>query len=58
VVPVAGRLGIQDFRAGMTPDEKIARIAKLKAQGRRVLMVGDASTTGRRSPLPTCRSRR
>jgi cation transport ATPase len=41
VAPVAARLGIDMFRAGMTPAEKIARIAALKAQGRRVLMVGD-----------------
>jgi P-type Cu2+ transporter len=41
VAPVAARLGITEFRAGMTPAQKIARIADLKAQGRRVLMVGD-----------------
>src|SRR5205807_4405720 len=41
VAAVASRLGITEFRAGMTPAQKIARIADLKAQGRRVLMVGD-----------------
>jgi len=41
VAAVAARLGIDAFRAAMTPAEKIARIAALKAQGRRVLMVGD-----------------
>jgi Cu2+-exporting ATPase len=41
VASVATRLGIREFRAGMTPAQKIARIAELKAQGRRVLMVGD-----------------
>jgi Cu2+-exporting ATPase len=39
--PVARRLGIESWRAAMTPAEKIGRIAALKAQGRRVLMVGD-----------------
>jgi Cu2+-exporting ATPase len=41
VARVARRLGIDAWRAGMTPAEKTARIAELKAQGRRVLMVGD-----------------
>ncbi len=37
----AGRLGIQEWRGGLKPQEKIAAIAALKEQGRRVLMVGD-----------------
>jgi Cu2+-exporting ATPase len=41
VASVAARLDVDAFRAGMTPAQKIARIAELKAQGRRVLMVGD-----------------
>jgi Cu2+-exporting ATPase len=41
VAPVAARLGIDAFRAGATPAQKISRIAELKAQGHRVLMVGD-----------------
>jgi Cu2+-exporting ATPase len=41
VAPVARRLGISDWRAGLTPAEKIAIIDLLKSQGRRVLMVGD-----------------
>ncbi len=41
VAPVAKELGISDWRAGLTPTEKIAVIERLKAQGRRVLMVGD-----------------
>src|SRR5262249_45855277 len=41
VAPVAARLGTEAFRATMTPAQKIARIDELKAQGRRVLMVGD-----------------
>jgi Cu2+-exporting ATPase len=41
VAPVAATLGIADWRGGLTPAEKIAAIDALKAQGRRVLMVGD-----------------
>ncbi|EJW09622.1 Type cbb3 cytochrome oxidase biogenesis protein CcoI [Rhodovulum sp. PH10] len=38
---VARRLGVSEFRSGVTPAEKIARIEALKAAGHRVLMVGD-----------------
>ena len=41
VAPVALQLGIADWQAGLKPVEKIARIEALKAQGHRVLMVGD-----------------
>jgi Cu2+-exporting ATPase len=41
VAPVATQLGISDWRAGLKPADKIAIIDLLKAQGRRVLMVGD-----------------
>ncbi len=41
VAPIAAALGVPDWRGGMNPAEKIAAIAALKAQGRRVLMVGD-----------------
>ncbi|MCP1335379.1 heavy metal translocating P-type ATPase [Futiania mangrovi] len=41
VGPVADMLGIADAGAGLSPAEKIARIAALKAEGRKVLMVGD-----------------
>jgi Cu2+-exporting ATPase len=41
VAPVAEELGIEHWRAGVTPAEKISAIALLKSQGRRVLMVGD-----------------
>ncbi len=41
VAPVAAALGIADWRGGLTPAEKIAAIDAVKAQGRRVLMVGD-----------------
>ena len=38
---LAARVGIDDWRAGCLPDEKAAAVEALKAQGRRVLMVGD-----------------
>ncbi len=41
VGPVAQRLGLRQWLAGLTPAEKIAVIELLKSQGRRVLMVGD-----------------
>jgi len=41
VAPVAEELGISDWRGGLKPAAKIAAIEKLKAEGRRVLMVGD-----------------
>jgi Cu2+-exporting ATPase len=34
-------LGIQEWRAGVTPADKIARIDELKRQGFKVMMVGD-----------------
>jgi P-type Cu2+ transporter len=41
VEPVARQLRITQWRAGLSPAEKIAAIDKLKSQGRSVLMVGD-----------------
>ncbi len=41
VAPVANALHIDEWRGGLTPAEKIAVIERLKAQGARVLMVGD-----------------
>ena len=41
VAPVASELGITDWRAGLTPKDKISAIELLKSRGRRVLMVGD-----------------
>ncbi|MEP9375130.1 heavy metal translocating P-type ATPase [Aquabacter sp. CN5-332] len=41
VQPVADALGIADARAGLKPAGKIAALEALKAQGHRVLMVGD-----------------
>ncbi|SDS51932.1 cation-translocating P-type ATPase [Bradyrhizobium canariense] len=37
----ARALGVQEWRAGVTPADKIARIDELKSQGFKVLMVGD-----------------
>jgi Cu2+-exporting ATPase len=41
VAPVAAALGLQNWIAEVKPAGKIAAIEHLKAQGRRVLMVGD-----------------
>lgn len=41
VRPVAEALGIPQWQGGLNPAQKIAHIEALKAQGRRVLMVGD-----------------
>jgi P-type Cu2+ transporter len=41
VGPVASRLGIKQWRASLTPSQKIEAIERLKSQGCRVLMVGD-----------------
>jgi Cu2+-exporting ATPase len=38
---LADRLGIPNWKAGVLPAEKAARVAELSAQGRKVLMVGD-----------------
>lgn len=38
---LAQRLGIPNWRAGVLPAEKAARVAELSAQGHKVLMVGD-----------------
>ncbi|MCA0423040.1 MAG: cadmium-translocating P-type ATPase [Proteobacteria bacterium] len=41
VARAAARLGISDFSGDMKPAEKIAILERLKADGRKVLMVGD-----------------
>ncbi len=41
VAEVAAALGVTDWAAGLGPTDKIARLEALKAEGRRVLMVGD-----------------
>jgi len=38
---VAGKLGITDFKAGVTPQDKHQKVAELKAAGRVVGMAGD-----------------
>ena len=38
---VAAEVGIDDVRAGVTPEGKVAVVKELQAQGRRVAMVGD-----------------
>ncbi len=46
VARIAGQLGIEDWRAGCTPAEKVALIEGWAAEGRRVLMVGDGLNDG------------
>jgi cation-transporting P-type ATPase C len=41
VAAVAGRLGFDDYRAALLPDEKARYVEGLEARGSRVLMVGD-----------------
>jgi Cu2+-exporting ATPase len=41
VAAAARALGVVEWRAGVTPADKIARIEELKAQGFKVMMVGD-----------------
>ena len=41
VAPVAELLGIKVWQGGLKPADKIAAIEAMKAQGRRILMVGD-----------------
>ncbi|SMH40669.1 Cu2+-exporting ATPase [Maritimibacter sp. HL-12] len=41
VQDVAFRLGIEDYRASMLPDDKVAAVEAFRAEGRHVLMVGD-----------------
>jgi Cu2+-exporting ATPase len=41
VQDVAFRLGIEDYRASMLPEDKVAAVEALGAEGRHVLMVGD-----------------
>jgi len=41
VAAVASELGIERWKAGLRPDEKLAVLDELAARGRKVLMVGD-----------------
>ena len=38
---IARQLGIEDARGGLTPDDKLAVLKQLHAEGRKVLMLGD-----------------
>ncbi len=38
---VAAKLGIEEIRAGLSPEDKVAAITELRRGGRRVAMVGD-----------------
>lgn len=38
---IAGIVGITEFRAGCLPEDKLATIRQLRAEGRKVLVVGD-----------------
>src|SRR4051812_42197614 len=38
---LAGRVGLTDVRAGLLPEDKVAAVRELQAQGRRVLLLGD-----------------
>jgi P-type Cu+ transporter len=38
---VAGRIGIDEFRAGVLPEDKARLVRELQAEGRRVAMAGD-----------------
>ena len=41
--PLAHALGVADWRARQSPDDKLARLRELRAQGHVVLAVGDGS---------------
>jgi Cu2+-exporting ATPase len=41
VAPIARELGVENWRGGLKPAEKIAFIEELKAKGAKILMVGD-----------------
>lgn len=41
VEQLASTLGMTDWRAGVRPEDKVARLRDLAAEGRKVLMVGD-----------------
>ena len=41
VATIASALSVTDWRAGASPADKVARLEKLRAEGRKVLMIGD-----------------
>jgi Cu2+-exporting ATPase len=46
VARIAARLGVDEFHAECRPTDKVALIERLRAEGRRVLMVGDGLNDG------------
>jgi Cu2+-exporting ATPase len=46
VARVARKLGVEDFRAGLSPEEKMDLVQSLQRSGRTVLMVGDGVNDG------------
>lgn len=46
VAQVANMVGIQQFQAACSPQDKLARLQTLKHQGKKVLMVGDGLNDG------------
>ena len=46
VAAMAARLGLADWHGGARPEDKLAALAALQAQGRRVAMVGDGLNDG------------
>ncbi|HSH53836.1 MAG TPA: cation-translocating P-type ATPase [Methylotenera sp.] len=46
VVNVANEIGISQFQAACSPQDKLARLHALKQQGKKVLMVGDGLNDG------------
>ncbi|MGO4386956.1 heavy metal translocating P-type ATPase [Microvirga sp. 2YAF29] len=41
IAPIAASLGITDWRGGAKPADKIAELERLKASGRKIIMIGD-----------------
>jgi Cu2+-exporting ATPase len=54
----AETLGIHEWRAGVTPADKIARIEELKRRGVKALMVGDGMNDAPALAPRTSRCRR
>lgn len=46
VASTAGKIGISQFQAACSPQDKLARLQSLKQQGHKVLMIGDGLNDG------------